>query len=42
MQVLKYIIVGIPFVALFTALVILGLGPAYLEFRDWLRKGGHF
>jgi len=42
MQVLEYLIIGIPFAALIVVLVVLALGPAFIALRDWLRNGGHF
>jgi hypothetical protein len=41
MQLLKYLIIGIPFAALFVVLVILAFGPVIDEIRQWLKKG-HF
>ncbi|HSW63605.1 MAG TPA: hypothetical protein VLH56_09895 [Dissulfurispiraceae bacterium] len=38
MNILKYIIIYTPLAVLFTVLIILALGPAYLEFRDWCRQ----
>jgi hypothetical protein len=42
MQVLKYLIIGIPFAVMFVVIATLALGPAFIAARDWLRKGGHF
>ena len=42
MAAIKYMIIGIPFAALFVVLIVLAFGPAFLALRDWLRKGGHF
>jgi hypothetical protein len=42
MQVLKYIIIGIPFAVMFVVIATLALGPACIAAREWFRKGGHF
>lgn len=41
MQIIKYLIIGIPFAAMFVVLATLALGPAYLAARNWFRKRGH-
>lgn len=41
MAVIKYLIVGIPFVAMFVVLAVLAFGPVIDEIRQWLKKG-HF
>ena len=39
---IKYIIVGPPIAVMFFVIVVLALGPVFIEIRDWFMKGGHF
>jgi len=42
MYALEYVIAGAVLDAVVVVLATLAFGPAYLAFRDWIRKGGHF
>ena len=37
-EILQNIFIGLILAILFTAMVVLAFGPAYLEFRDWLNQ----
>ena len=42
MQWWGYLIVGIPFAVMLFVLIVLALGPAYIQVRDWFNNRGHF